>query len=77
MKQEQPQHQDVYVTFWKSDFVGENYNQLIDILRQHAIKGKGYWFDVKTNMITAMLPEQDYEWIMNHVANYGDENINK
>ncbi len=32
------------VTFWKSDFVGDNYEQLLSILKQYACKGEGYWF---------------------------------
>lgn len=64
-------------TFWKSDFTGEAYDQLIDILKQYATKGRGYWFDVKTHFVRAYPPEDEYEWIMNHVANFGLTSINK
>ena len=64
-------------TFWKSDFVGDNYEQLIEILKQYACKGEGYWFEVKANFVRALLPEDEYEWIMANVANYGNPNINK
>lgn len=64
------------VTFWKSDFVGENYDQLIAILKQYATKGEGYWFVVKTNFVRAYIPESEYEWIMDNVANYGYSKIN-
>ena len=67
----------VQVTFWKSDFVGDNYEQLIAILKQYACKGEGYWFKVKANFVCAFLPEDEYEWIMSNVANYGNPNINK
>ncbi len=63
--------------FWKSDFVGPNYDQLIDILKQEAVKGEGYWFMVKTNFVVACIRNDQYYWIMEHVANYGDPNINK
>lgn len=65
------------VTFWKADFVGENYDQLLAILKQYASKGEGFWFIVKTNFVRAYLPEIDYEWIMSNVANYGNLDINK
>lgn len=65
------------VTFWKSDFVGDNYEQLIAILKQYACKGEGYWFVVKANFVRALLPEDEYEWIMANVANYGNPDINK
>lgn len=65
------------VTFWKSDFLGESYDQLLSILKQYACKGEGYWFIVKTNFVRAYLPEADYEWIMENVANYGNPAINK
>lgn len=65
------------VTFWKSDFVGSNYEQLLEILKQYACRGEGYWFIVKANFVRAYLPEGDYEWIMNNVANYGNPEINK
>ncbi|MDR1112224.1 MAG: hypothetical protein LBL18_00460 [Bacteroidales bacterium] len=65
------------VTFWKSDFAGENLGQLIGILEQDAIKGVGRWFMNKTNFIVANMLTSEYEWIMNNVANYGDLTINK
>lgn len=68
----------VKVHFWKSDFVGDNLEQLIAILKQYAVKGVGCWFDVKENFIDAMLPGEDhYTFIMNNVANYGNPEINK
>lgn len=68
----------VVVTFWKSDFARENLGQLRGILKQYAAKGIGCWFKDKTNFIQAYLPSEDcYEWIMEHVANYGDMNLNK
>lgn len=65
------------VTFWKSDFAGENYEQLIGILQQYALKGEGYWYELKQNFVYACLPEKEYEWIMENVANYGNPNFNK
>ena len=65
------------VTFWKSDFIGDSYEQLIAILKQYACKGEVFWFIVKTNFVRAYLPEYDYTWIMEHVANYGNPEINK
>lgn len=68
----------IVVTFWKSDFVGDNLGQLREILKQHAVKGVGCWFKEKTNFIQASLPGEDsYEWIMENVANYGDPSLNK
>lgn len=68
----------VIATFWKSDFAGENLEQLREILKQYAVKGTGCWFKEKTNFIQACVPGEDsYEWIMEHVANYGDTNRNK
>ena len=64
-------------TFWKSDFRGQAYDQLLDILKQYALKGEGYWFIVKTNFVRAYLPETEYEWIMGHVANYGLTTVNR
>jgi len=65
------------VTFWKSDFVGENYEQLIAILKQDAVKGVGAWFIIKTNFISAFIDEGQYEFIMSNVANYGNPELNK
>ena len=65
------------VTFWKSDFAGENYEQLIAILKQDAVKGIGAWFIFKTNFISAFIDEGQYEFIMNNVANYGNPELNK
>lgn len=68
----------VIATFWKSDFAGDNLEQLRAILKQYAVKGIGCWFKDKTNFIQACLPGEDsYEWIMENVANYGDTNRNK
>lgn len=68
----------VNVTFWKSDFLGENLNQLESILKDYAVKGIGCSFILKETHITALLPsESDYVWIMDNVANYGNPNINK
>lgn len=68
----------ITATFWKSDFVGENLEQLTAILKQYAVKGIGCWFNNKTNFIEAALPaEDDYRWIMNNVANYGNPEINQ
>lgn len=64
-------------TFWNSDFTGEAYDQLLDILKQYALKGEGYWFIVKTNFVRAYLPETEYERIMGHVANYGLTSVNQ
>lgn len=68
----------IVATFWKSDFVGDNLEQLQTILKQYAVKGIGCWFKDRTNFIQACLPSEDsYEWIMEHVANYGDTNRNR
>lgn len=68
----------IVATFWKSDFAGENLLQLREILKQYAVKGTGCWFKEKTNFIQACVPSEDsYEWIMEHVANYGDLSQNK
>lgn len=68
----------IVATFWKADFAGDNLEQLRGILKQYAAKGVGCWFKDKTNFIQACLPGEDsYEWIMEHVANYGDTSINK
>jgi hypothetical protein len=68
----------IIVTFWKSDFSGYNLDQLTAILKQNACSGKGYWFIDRTNYIQASFgDEKEYEWIMEHVANYGDLNINR
>lgn len=68
----------IVATFWKSDFTGDNLEQLREILKQYAVKGGGCWFKDKTNFIQACLPSEDcYEWIMEHVANYGDNSVNK
>jgi hypothetical protein len=65
------------VTFWKNDFAGDNLEQLTAILKGYAVKGKGYWFIDQYNYIHANLPESDYTWIMKHVANYDNIQINK
>lgn len=65
------------VTFWKSDFAGDNLEQLTAIMQQNATSGNGYWFINKTNFIQANMTEPEYEWIMNHVANFGNTEINK
>jgi hypothetical protein len=65
------------VTFWKNDFAGDNLEQLTAILKGYAVTGKGYWFIDYHNYIQANLPESDYLWIMEHVANYGNTQINK
>lgn len=68
----------VIATFWKSDFAGDNLAQLREILKDYAVRGTGCWFKEKTNFIQACVPGEDsYEWIMTHVANYGDINRNK
>lgn len=68
----------ITATFWKTDFLGDNLEQLTAILKQYAVKGVGCWFIDKTNFIEASLPgEDDYKWIMNHVANYGNPETNK
>lgn len=68
----------IVATFWKSDFAGDNLEQLYEILKQYAVKGVGCWFTDRTNFIQACLPgEESYEWIMEHVANYGDPSLNK
>lgn len=68
----------IVATFWKSDFTGDNLGQLQEILKQYAVKGIGCWFKEKQNFIQACLPdEESYEWITEHVANYGDPNRNK
>ena len=68
----------IVATFHKSDFVGNNLFQLIDILKQYATKGIGCYFINYKNFIQSCLPnESDYTWIMEHVANYGNLNINK
>lgn len=66
------------VTFWKSDFIGENFDQLVAILKQYALKGIGCWFVDKTSFIQAALPDEShYTWIMDNVANFGNLNLNK
>lgn len=68
----------IVATFWKSDFAGDNLEQLREILKQYAVKGVGFWFKDKANFIQACLPSEDsYEWIMEHVANYGNTSRNK
>ena len=68
----------VIATFWKSDFAGDNLVQLREILKDYAVRGTGCWFKEKTNFIQACVPGEDsYEWIMKHVANYGEPNRNK
>lgn len=65
------------VTFWKSDFTGDNLEQLTAILKQKACLGMGYWFINRTTHIRANMDEQEYEWIMEHVANFGNPEINR
>ena len=66
------------VTFWKSDFAGENLEQLIAILKQYATAGTGCWFILHANFIEAGFEDFGaYGWIMENVANYGDLKINK
>ncbi len=67
----------IQVTFWKSDFIGANLEQLVAILKQDAVKGVGSWFILKTNFIQAFIEEDQYEFIMQNVANYGDPELNK
>ena len=67
----------IQVTFWKSDFIGDNLEQLVAILKQDAVKGTGNWFILKTNFIQAFIEEDQYEFIMQNVANYGDPELNK
>lgn len=65
------------VTFWKSDFAGENLEQLRAILVQRACSGKGYWFIDNPTFFRANMDEGNYAWIMESVANYGNPEINK
>lgn len=67
----------IQVTFWKSDFIGANLEQLVAILKQDAVKGVGSWFILKTNFIQAFIEEDQYKFIMQNVANYGDPELNK
>jgi hypothetical protein len=67
----------IQVTFWKSDFIGANLEQLVAILKQDALKGVGSWFILKTNFIQAFIEEDQYKFIMQNVANYGDPELNK
>lgn len=68
----------IVVTFHKTDFIGDNLEQLISILNQYATKGIGCWYIKYNNFIQACLPEEsDYLWIMDNVANFGNININK
>jgi hypothetical protein len=64
-------------TFWKSDFKGENLDRLPDILKQYAVMGKGYWFLQHKSHIRSGLTESACAWIMEHVANCGNTDINK
>ena len=64
-------------TFWKRDFTGDAYDDLLDILKDYALKGEGYWYIIKPNFIRAYLPENEYEYIMNKIANYGNTTRNK
>jgi hypothetical protein len=65
------------VTFWKSDFAGENLDQLKAILIQRACEGRGYWFIDRPTHFRANMDEGNYDWIMENVANFGNPEINK
>lgn len=64
------------VTFWREDFVGTSYDQLLEHLKKLADKGEGFWFIVKARYVRAYITETDYEWIMDNIPNYGFETNN-
>ena len=61
----------VKVTFHKSDFVGD---QVLDWLLENT---KRFPHIIRKNIVEAVMPLDEYEFIMDRVADYGNPNYRK